>query len=122
MFPNPKKDERGRFVSPFAPTIVDGEERAARRIAHQTAMRHARQYRFGPGDYDAMVAKQHGRCAICQEIPDRPLQIDHCHMAGDARELLCGRCNTGLGHFYDSEALLVKAAAYLTKHRSRRAA
>jgi len=41
------------------------------------------------------------------------LSIDHDHITGKVRGLFCRDCNTGLGMFKDSSALLQKAAQYL---------
>ena len=62
-----------------------------------------------------MVQEQDGCCAICGVRVDDPmsLHIDHCHESGHVRGLLCGGCNTGLGHFRDNVVALEKAAQYL---------
>ena len=43
------------------------------------------------------------------------LHIDHNHKNGKIRGLLCGKCNLGLGHFYDNPKVLIKASKYLLK-------
>jgi len=60
-----------------------------------------------------------GACAICGR--ERPLYKDHCHVSGERRDLLCIRCNTGLGQFGDDPALLESAARYVQRHRLKRA-
>lgn len=62
-------------------------------------------------EFDAMVAKQGGRCSICHDRCE--LVIDHCHKLSDVRGLLCKRCNSGLGFFRDSPSILRNAAAYV---------
>ncbi|MFF2842330.1 endonuclease domain-containing protein [Paenarthrobacter sp. NPDC057981] len=52
-----------------------------------------------------------GLCAICEEREGE--HIDHDHLTGQVRGLLCGQCNVGLGMFQDSEEVLTKAAAYI---------
>lgn len=70
--------------------------------------------------YNSMLTQQGGRCAICGDLPGRTrLAIDHDHSTIQARALLCGRCNTGLGQFRDDPALLRMAAIYLESHRMR---
>ena len=57
-----------------------------------------------------------GRCAICDGEPKFPrvrLCVDHDHITGYFRGLLCGHCNTALGMFKDRPELLRKAADYL---------
>ena len=42
--------------------------------------------------------------------------MDHSHMTGRARGVLCSFCNTILGMSFDSPEILRSAAAYLEKH------
>jgi hypothetical protein len=72
-----------------------------------------RHYGITLADYNARVAEQKGRCAICKRKPREPLQVDHCHRRKRVRRLLCGSCNRGLGHFRDDPRLLRGAAAYV---------
>lgn len=67
--------------------------------------------------FESMVAAQGGVCRICQRPEKseykRRLSVDHDHLTGEIRGLLCHMCNTGIGKFEDNPALLVAAAAYL---------
>jgi hypothetical protein len=78
-----------------------------------------------PEDYDAMIASQKNLCAICGQPETakcngviKALSVDHCHSTGKVRELLCNRCNVGIGRLGDSIELLEAAAAYLRRHAS----
>ena len=76
-------------------------------------------YRIRRVDYDAMYEAQSGKCAICEESPSGEsrydkLCVDHNHITGEVRGLLCGSCNLGLGKFKDDVILLINAAKYLT--------
>ena len=54
-------------------------------------------------DYDEMYEKQGGKCGICHKHQDdlnRVLCVDHCHVSGNVRGLLCDTCNRFLG-FYE---------------------
>lgn len=68
-------------------------------------------------DYDCMLEDQVGCCSICGT--DEPgggkgrFNVDHNHSTGKVRGLLCSSCNTGLGRFKDSPALLEAAKEYL---------
>ena len=65
-------------------------------------------------DYDAMLMKQDGRCAICRKPPKgRYLHVDHDHETGAVRGLLCARCNTALGHINDDKNRLLGLIEYL---------
>lgn len=68
-------------------------------------------YNLTQTEYDALLVKQSGKCAICQTIPDK-FHIDHCHDTGVVSGLLCPQCNLGLGLF-KSEVNLQRAARYL---------
>lgn len=54
------------------------------------------------------------KCAICQSKQN--IVIDHDHESGDFRDLLCSKCNNGLGQFQDNPKLLFTAFLYLRKH------
>lgn len=65
--------------------------------------------------YEAMVVKQAGRCAICQDElgEGRKSHVDHDHRSGRVRGILCNNCNGGLGKFRDRIDLLYSAIRYL---------
>jgi hypothetical protein len=50
-------------------------------------------------------------CVICGA--EEKLVVDHDHVTGKVRGMLCNHCNCGLGHFRDSPMLLEFAAQYL---------
>lgn len=71
--------------------------------------------------YDEMLARQNGVCAICQQ-PEwakfrdgriKALSVDHCHESGNVRGLLCVECNTLLAKAEDNIELLKSAIKYL---------
>lgn len=67
-------------------------------------------------EYEELLAKQAGLCAICDGGPngkDPVLHIDHDHRTGVLRGLLCHSCNTSLGHFRDDPKVLQRAINYL---------
>lgn len=81
-----------------------------------------KKYGITPEDYDALLEKQGGVCALClqpERVKDRTgrlrdsLSVDHDHATGAVRALLCHHCNTTLGHVNDDPALLLRMAAYL---------
>jgi recombination endonuclease VII len=72
-----------------------------------------RLYGISVVEYDALLAKQGGVCAICRKHSKRRLCVDHCHLTGTVRGLLCDRCNLGLGYLKEDQASLVAALAYL---------
>ena len=78
-----------------------------------------RNYNITINEYEQMLAKQRGLCAICESPMSlnsqmgRKLAVDHDHSTGKVRGLLCENCNRGLGMFKDSPHLLSMAILYL---------
>ena len=81
-----------------------------------------KKYGIKPEDYNNLLIKQNGVCAIClkSETKIHPrtkqvaqLSIDHCHTTGKVRGLLCGNCNFAIGHLQDSPYLCERAMNYL---------
>ena len=76
-----------------------------------------RLYRLTPAEFDALLATQGGRCAICgapsEAVKGGVLEVDHCHATGRVRGLLCGPCNRGIGALGDSAERARAAASYL---------
>jgi hypothetical protein len=77
------------------------------------------EYGLTSDQFDALLISQTGRCAICASalIGKRAANVDHCHVTGLVRGLLCTNCNCGLGRFRDDTSRLVAAADYLERHR-----
>lgn len=63
-------------------------------------------------EYRAMVERQGGRCAICGQA-DVKLVVDHNHVSGAVRSLLCHLCNAMIGCARERIDILAAAAAYL---------
>lgn len=72
--------------------------------------------------YTKMYKHQQGLCAICSKpilehgsVQDKYNMscVDHNHVTGKVRGLLCHSCNRALGLFQDSPELLEKAKLYL---------
>lgn len=64
--------------------------------------------------YEEIVNKQNGKCAICDcEPKTRYLHVDHCHKTNKIRGLLCHNCNTGIGLLKESKDIFIKAIKYL---------
>lgn len=71
--------------------------------------------------YQAMLEGQKHVCAVCMKPNTRKgdtrLMVDHCHVTGRVRGLLCHNCNAALGMADDDPDLLERLAEYL-KERS----
>lgn len=64
---------------------------------------------------ERMIRAQGGRCGICEEEfqSDKHTHVDHCHITGVIRGILCSSCNLMLGHAKDDQRRLLAAAQYL---------
>jgi len=91
-------NDRRRVRRALEPDYRDGER--------------ARRYGLSLADYRALQARQGNACAICRKVT-RALCIDHCHVTGRVRGLLCRSCNSALGFYADDPRLLCAALAYL---------
>lgn len=79
-----------------------------------------RKYSIDIEIYDQMFQSQGGVCAICSnhQVPkNRSLSVDHDHLTGEIRGLLCTRCNTAIGLMRDSSDFLEKAMEYLNAQK-----
>ncbi|MDT4941670.1 MAG: hypothetical protein QOJ34_1759, partial [Pseudonocardiales bacterium] len=92
-----------------------------------------RLYRLTPEEYDALRRSQDFKCGICRiheaaidvtRLGGRKradgststinrLHVDHCHVTGRIRGLLCPDCNRGLAGFQDDVRRLRSACSYL---------
>ena len=84
------------------------------RIRRANRVAQLKKYGLTLEDFEAMNARQEGKCAICGTFSEIPLCVDHNHETEEVRSLLCLTCNTGLGAFRDSVSLLAIAQVYLS--------
>ena len=65
--------------------------------------------------YNNMLNAQNNKCAICHNKfkPFKDTHIDHNHITGKVRGLLCVKCNSGIGYLNDDINLLKEAINYL---------
>lgn len=76
-----------------------------------------RKYGLTLEDFNRMAEEQGGVCAICRCVPTlHRLFVDHCHVTGKVRGLLCNSCNSVLGYAKDNTEVLKVAIQYLRKH------
>ncbi len=84
-------------------------------------------YKFGltPQDYEKLFKEQDGVCAICAQAESskrktedeiKNLAVDHNHLTGAVRGLLCQGCNIALGYMDDDVERLRNAINYLERH------
>lgn len=77
-----------------------------------------RTYGITPEQYEELLARQEGRCAVCLKSADKEgtnLAVDHNHKTGEIRGLLCRYCNHRvIGRHTDAD-LLRRMADYLDR-------
>lgn len=83
-----------------------------------------RHYGLSRAEYQALNDAQNGTCAICKGAEKLTLRgrkaalaVDHCHLSGRVRGLLCADCNRAIGMLNDDPTILRAAIAYLEKHQ-----
>ena len=86
--------------------------------------RHRMLAKFGMTWEDELALHEYqgGKCAICGcERVDgkRYFDVDHSHVNGEVRGLLCGRCNKALGLLDDSVERVAKVLEYLNNPPAR---
>jgi len=66
-------------------------------------------------DVERMLVHQHRRCAGCGKLfsPSRPYAVDHAHLTGLVRGLMCQVCNHEVGFRGDNLAWFKAIATYL---------
>lgn len=103
------------------------DECMARKRQYHRGVMLMKKYGVSADDYDQMLAEQGGVCALCgcAEIAiDRryntpmAMPVDHDHVTGKVRAILCGSCNRGIGQLKESPDLLRAAADYIERYRS----
>ena len=74
-----------------------------------------KRYNLTLEEYDDLLDKQGGVCYICLGInkDGRRLAVDHNHLSGKVRKLLCMSCNLIIGHSKENIGILLKIVDYL---------
>lgn len=82
---------------------------------HREELRYKRIFKvYGmPRDeWERRKRDQNNCCKLCNSS-ERPLVVDHCHISGKVRGLICNRCNRALGLFGDNVEGVQNALKYL---------
>lgn len=78
-------------------------------VGQNRIRRFAKLYGITVQDYDRMLTRQRGVCAIClKPEKNRMLAVDHDHDTGRVRGLLCTTCNNALGWLERNMTLAMK--------------
>lgn len=73
-----------------------------------------RKYSLTLNDYNELLNRQQGTCAMCGGIliPGKSTHVDHDHVTKEVRGILCDKCNLDLGVF---EKIRAYAEPYLQR-------
>jgi hypothetical protein len=78
-----------------------------------------RRYGLTLAEVEGLLEAQGHRCAVCLcplSLTSKPKPcVDHDHVTGNVRGILCGPCNLGIGNLHDSIEMLRAAADYLER-------
>ena len=76
-----------------------------------------RKYGLSLEDFDFLVIAQNNLCALCGRPDEQGLHVDHDHITGRVRGLLCGKCNKAIGLLDEDPALFAAAVLYLERRQ-----
>ncbi len=78
-----------------------------------------RVYGLSRAEFTTLLERHGGLCGICRNpmVGLKNLHVDHDHVTGKVRGLLCRDCNLALGIFGDNAERLRRAARYLERGR-----
>lgn len=82
--------------------------------------RRERVYGISPSWVEETLARQSGKCAICERAITTSANVDHDHLTGKVRGMLCSPCNKNLA-MLENAAWLSAATRYLDRHSVRAA-
>lgn len=76
-------------------------------------------YGISIDERDSLLTLQGNRCAICLTAISFPsAAIDHDHVTGRVRGILCHSCNMALGLFKDNSVNLLSALKYIDQTKT----
>lgn len=97
---------------PFNQTSANHKRYCLECVPDKSWTKRAHRYLIGKKQWDILLEKQNGLCALCNKIPE---VVDHCHQSGRIRGLLCNSCNVNLKFLEKDLNFLKTAFRYLGK-------
>ncbi len=79
-------------------------------------------YGISLNDYKDLLSKQDGLCAICRKPESnryKMLSVDHDHVTGSVRGLLCQKCNIAIGFLGEDPDTMNRAIDYVNSHSNK---
>lgn len=111
------KDPEGqrKRVAEYRESLTE-EERYIRN--RNTKLKQA--YGISHDDYLLMLEKQNYKCACCgkdnKDAGIKGLVVDHNHITGKVRKLLCNHCNTALGLLKEDKTIINNLLKYVEEY------
>jgi len=112
------KRQRKKYWKKNRKELIKKSTAYAKRNPDKAMKYNLKKYNIGIDEYNKLFQRQGGRCAICEkhqsEINYR-LSVDHNHLTGEIRGLLCKECNWAIGQLGADNGveLLKRAVSYL---------
>lgn len=98
-----KRERNQRYYAANRAKLIAAEaarraKRKADGVPNPKGEHYERKYGITEDDYQRMLSEQEGVCSLCKRPPrTHRLHVDHDHVTGRVRGLLCGGCNGLLG-------------------------
>jgi Recombination endonuclease VII len=92
----------------------DYKERHPDRHEAGERRRNLRKFGITIEEYDRMFESRSGLCEICGLTSNKRLAVDHDHVTGKVRGLLCGSCNMALGQL---EERITQTLEYIQRYK-----
>lgn len=102
-----------RYIATHRKTVNQNSREAKHRQPAWKRKEASLKYRYGItfAAFTALMERQGSVCAICQK-PGRKLVVDHDHLTGTVRGLLCDSCNVSIGRLGDTHNKLLRVIEY----------
>lgn len=76
-----------------------------------------KKYGITGDEFRMIIEKQGTQCPICGKSIHKNLSVDHDHITGKIRGIICNPCNLSIGNAKDSPERLRAMADYLEKNK-----
>jgi hypothetical protein len=103
-----QKANREQYQARQREYVESGKKSISNRKSHLK-----RKYGLTLEAFDDLLASQGGGCAVCGRTDAD--NVDHDHVTGRVRGILCFNCNVAIGHVAEDEDRLVALMAYLAR-------
>ena len=109
------EDRRAYFAEHYQKNKHKVKDRPSRQGEYRRNAHLVKTYGITVEQYDHMLEQQGGHCALCPAVPKRAsLHVDHDHVTGRVRGILCSGCNRVLGFIEARPDWHDRAVAYLS--------